>query len=193
MSESGEVTRLLETIRSGDRRQLDRLFDVVYGELRRLARSNRRRWQGNRTLNTTALIHEVYLKLASPGRLDWQSRAHFFGTAARAMRQVLINYAERARAAKRGSGEEPLALEEEDAPFSGSVEDALALHEALGKLEQLSERQCRVVECRFFAGMDVEETAEALDVSAVTVKRDWRAASAWLHRELSAPLLPPGP
>jgi len=164
---------------------MDQLFELVYGELRRLARSRRRNWVGDYTLNTTALIHEAYLKLVGGGEAHWQNRSHFYGVAATAMRHILVNYAERARAEKRGGSEaERVELDEQQLVSPDSIEEVLAVHEALARLEKLSERQAKVVECRFFGGLEVTETAEALGVGTATVKRDWKVACAWLLREL---------
>jgi RNA polymerase sigma factor (TIGR02999 family) len=177
-----EITTRLQAAGRGDARALDDLFQVVYGELRSIARAHRRRWVGDHTLNTTALIHEAYLKLA--GRDAWEGRAHFYATAAKAMRQILVNYAERRRAAKRGGGAEELPLDGIVVATDDAAEDALALHEALQRLEAEKPRWCRVIECRFFGGMTIEETAEALGVSPATVKREWRLAGAWLYAAL---------
>lgn len=189
----GEITELLEALGTGRDGAFEELFEAVYGELRRLAHAQRRRWRGEETLNTTALIHEAYLKLAagrlSGGRLPpEQDRARFFAVAARAMRQILIDRARRSRAERRGGGAAQVSLTDAG-PAAGRTfpeEELLALDEALGRLEEIDPRQVRIVECRFFAGLDVEETAEAVGVSTATVKRDWRAARAWLHRELTA-------
>lgn len=186
-----DVTRILRAARDGDREAIDDLFQGLYDELRNVARRQRRRWEGNHTLNTTALIHEAYLKLVDQERADWRDRAHFYATAATAMRHILVNYAERQQAMKRGGGRTRVPLNEVTQVARGpnpvpaeTAEEVLALHGALQRLEKLSERQCRVVECRFFAGLPIPETASALGVSPATVKRDWAAASSWLHREL---------
>ncbi|MFW6079699.1 MAG: ECF-type sigma factor [Gemmatimonadota bacterium] len=186
----GDLTTLLETAARGDRRAFDQAYALVYDELHELAHGQRSRWRGDETLNTTALVHEAYLKLADWTRPRWRSRRHFLAVAARAMRQILVNYAERRRAAKRGGdlervdGAEERAAVESGAFSLEAAEEILALHAALERLEEVDERQCRVVECRFFADLTIPETAEALGVSPATVKRDWRLASAWLYREL---------
>lgn len=184
-----DVTRLLRSAAAGDEAAFDRVFQAVYDELRRLAR-HVRRGRASETINTTALVHEAYLRLVPSRDLDWEGRSHFLGVAARAMRQVLVRAAERKAAAKRGSGQADVSLD--DAPagaLAGAVgvepEGVLALDAALDRLEALSPRQARVVECRYFAGLSVGETAVALEISEPTVKRDWRAARAWLARELS--------
>lgn len=184
-----ELTVLLKGAAGGDGTALDRVFSRVYGELVQIARSQRSRWQGNETLNTTALVHEAYLKLRGQDALRVESRVHFFAVAARAMRQILVNYAQRQRAAKRGGEHARVPLAEELVPaFNPVSPDAAAefleLNDALERLERLDPRQVRVVECRFFVGLSIAETSHALEVSTATVKRDWVLASAWLHREL---------
>jgi RNA polymerase sigma factor (TIGR02999 family) len=184
-----ELTVLLKGAAAGDPAALDRVFARVYEELTRIARSQRRRWQDNETLNTTALVHEAYLKLRGQDALRVESRVHFFAVAARAMRQILVNYAERQSAAKRGGTRARVELAEDVLPaFNPVAPDAadefLELNEALERLESLDPRQVRVVECRFVVGLSIAETSEALEVSTATVKRDWILASSWLHREL---------
>ncbi len=182
--EAKEITRLLVAAGEGDPGAMDEVFASVYPRLRQLARSRRRDWKGHPTLNTTALIHEAYLKVASSQGAEYADRGHFFAVAARAMRQVLINYAERKRTAKRGGGGAQVTLREHDLVSDDAVDEVLALDQALRGLERLSDRQARVVECLFFAGLSVAETAEALGTSPATVKRDWTAARAWLYREM---------
>lgn len=183
------VTLLLQEWARGDRRAADELFEHVYGELRRLARAQRRRWPDEASLDSTALVHEAYLKLAGGTVGDLRGRAHFFALAARAMRQILSNEARRRHTAKRGNGAAAISLSGLAAPGgnalgAGADEQLLALDDALARLGSLSPRQCQVVECRFFAGLSIPETALALDVSDATVKRDWAVAQAWLYREL---------
>jgi RNA polymerase sigma factor (TIGR02999 family) len=186
MSDGLDVTGLLKAARSGDREALDRLFAQVYGQLRQLAHAQRGRWDGDYTMNTTALAHEAYLKLVRQENSDWQDRAHFLGVAGKAMRHILVNYAEQRCARKRGSGVEAVPLDRVNPIAPQAAEEILDLHEALGRLGVLSERPVHVVECRFFAGMTVRETASALGVSRATVERDWTVALAWLRRELGA-------
>lgn len=181
-----QITRLLVQARHGDRKALDELFEAVYGELRRLAHHQRLAWRGDETLGTTALVNEAYLKLTRQEAVPWRDRGQFFATASKAMRHILINYAERRRAAKRGGGQEPAPLDESMAISDDTAEELLALDQALIRLEACSSRQTRVVECRFFGGLDIAQTAEALDVSPATVKRDWAMASTWLKREIGA-------
>lgn len=183
-----EITRFLQKAADGDREALDAVFSTVYEELHRLARSQRRRWEGNHTLNTTSLIHEAYLKLVDQEGASWNGLSHFLAVATRAMRHVLVNYAEAQKAAKRGGGVEPVPLEHANPISPEDAEEVLALHEALKRLEAVHERQARVVEVRFFGGFTIEDTAEVLGVSPATVKRDWALASAWLFREMKAPL-----
>jgi RNA polymerase sigma factor (TIGR02999 family) len=184
-----DITRLLEAASAGEAEAFDRVFQLVYDELRRLARQVRR-GRGSETLNTTALVHEAYLRLLPSRELGWEGRSHFLGVAARAMRQVLVRAAERRSSAKRGGGLSVLPLDDalQRPPDGAGVdpERVLALDGALRRLEVLSARQARVVECRYFAGLSVEETAAALGISEPTVKRDWSVARAWLARELSA-------
>lgn len=188
MRRSDQVAALLDAAREGRASALDDVFRVIYDELHALARSQRRRWHGDYTLNTTALVHEAYLKLVGHERAEWSDRAHFLAVAAKAMRHILVNYAERRRAQKRGGGAVHVSLEEAMPLSPQTADEVLALHEALGRLAQLNERQAKVVEARFFAGMPVRETAEALGVSPATVKRDWALASAWLHKEIKVTL-----
>lgn len=177
----GRVTRLLRAAREGDRAALDRLLPVVYDELRGLAAYQLRRERSGHTLHATALVHEAYMKLAGGGSVPARDRAHFLSIAARAMRQVLVDYARRRQAEKRGGGWHRTTLGEGDQAVEFRPAELLALDRAL---ETLEERQRRVVELRFFGGLEETEIAEALDVSARTVRRDWVKARAWLYREL---------
>jgi RNA polymerase sigma factor (TIGR02999 family) len=177
---------LVHAAGAGDREALDALFDRVYGELRRLAHRVRLGRAGE-TLCTTALVHEAYLKLLPSAHLEWRDRAHFLAVAARAMRQVLVNAAEQRLTEKRGGGEWAVTLDEGVQASPIRAEELLALDGALDRLGALDERQARVVEHRFFAGLTAEETAAVLGVSVPTVHRDWRAARAWLARELRTP------
>lgn len=183
------ITGLLQAAQRGDREALDALFPLVYDELRSLARSQRRRWRGNLTLNATALVHEAYIKLVDPRGTVPGSRDHFFAVAAKAMRHILCNYARDRGRLKRGGGVEHVPIDEKlnALPIDVSEEEAFelsALDQALRRLEQVSERQSRIVECRFFGGLSIEETGSALGLSPATVKRDWTMARAWLYREI---------
>ena len=181
-----EITALLRAHAVGDSEALDQLLPRVYDELRRIARNRLRREGREHTLAATDLVHEAFLKLVPVERVDWRSRAHFYAIASRAMRNVLVDHAIRRGAAKRGGGVEAVTLEEQDGAREQSLDDLIALSEALKRLDHLDSRQARVVECRFFGGLSLDETAEALSISAATVSRDWTFARAWLHRELTA-------
>lgn len=188
MDPRSDLTLLLQDASNGDRAAMDRVFSAVYEELRQMAALQRRRWEGDHTLNTTALVHEAYVKLAGSDSPQYNNRGHFLAVAARAMRQVLVNYAEMKKAARRGGGAPHQDLDEfvsgENPLTDEAAIEVLAVHEALNRLAELNERHARVVEARFFAGLDLESTADAVGVSLATVKRDWALASAWLYREL---------
>lgn len=182
---SQDVTRLLVQLSGGNREALDQLLPVVYEELHRLARMQLRGGgRPGQTLNTTALVHEAYFRLVDHHAVDWQDRGHFFAVAARAMRQVIVGYVRKRSALKRGGGMPNLSLSDVNVSAGRRSEELLALDEALSMLEKLDARQARVVECKFFAGLTVEETAQALGISESTVKRDWRTAQLWLGREM---------
>ena len=187
---SRSVERLFDDLREGRREALDELFPLVYQELRELAHRQRQAWRGDESLNTTALVHEAYLKLVDQRRATWESEAHFLATAARAIRQILINYARDRQARKRGGGRQRIPLSEEeveggvDAVGPGWEEQVVVLDRVLERLSSRDARQGRIVECRFFGGMTVQQTAVALGLSTATVMRSWMVARAWLHREL---------
>jgi RNA polymerase sigma factor (TIGR02999 family) len=183
MVDRTEVTALLLAWSEGDEIARSRLMDTVYDELRRLARGHLRRERENHSLTPTALVHEAYFKLIDQHQAGWQNRAQFFAIAARFMRRILVDHARSRGAAKRGAGSTVL-LDDMGVATPGLDVDVLALDLAMEKLARIDERQCRLVELRFFAGLTVEETATALDVAPVTVKRDWALARAWLFREL---------
>jgi RNA polymerase sigma factor (TIGR02999 family) len=192
---AASVTVLLDEVRRGDPNAPGQLFTLVYDNLRAIARGQRRRQPDTETLNTTALVNEAFLKLFGTGTRDFKDRSHFMAVAATAMRQILIGHARRNIAQKRGGGEAPASFDEIEhalASDTGVVPQAadalLALDRALERLQQQSARQSRIVECRFFGGMSIEETAEALAISPATVKRDWSMAQAWLHREMQQEL-----
>ncbi|MBI1761351.1 MAG: sigma-70 family RNA polymerase sigma factor [Acidobacteria bacterium] len=178
------VTQLLRAWRQGDEAAMQELMSVVYAELRRLAAHYLRGEHAGHTLQPTALVHEAWLRLIEIDRIEWQSRAHFFGIAATLMRRILVDHARVKRAAKRDSGGEMLSLSAAADFPAQPVLDVLALNAALTELERLDPRQGRVVELRFFAGLSVEETAEVLGISAKTVKRDWSTAKLWLARAI---------
>ncbi len=183
-----DVTGLLEASREGNTEATDRLLAAVYDELRMIAAAHRARNKVGETLTVTSLVHEAYLKLVDDQRLSFNGRAHFFGAAARAMRQVVVDAVRARGREKRGSGARPLRLDEAPPVTDASrSEDVLALERALERFEAVDPRAARVVECRYFAGLSIKETAEALDLSPMTIKRDWAVARAWLHRALDAP------
>ncbi|HEX8369041.1 MAG TPA: sigma-70 family RNA polymerase sigma factor [Pyrinomonadaceae bacterium] len=181
-----QITQLLKKWSEGNQEVLDKLMPLVYEELRRQASRYRRRERANHTLQTTALIHEAYLKLIDQNQVEWQNRTHFFAIAAQAMRRILVDYARERNRDKRGGAAENLPLEE--AAFVVSEEknvDLVALDEALNRLAEFDERQARVVELRYFSGLSIDETADILGISNVTVRRDWNMAKAWLHRQIT--------
>lgn len=184
-ADAPDVTQALHQLSAGDRSALDGLLPLIYEQLRDQAGRALRRERPDHTLTPTALVHEAYLKLVRLERVAWQNRAHFFGACANEMRRILVSHARRRGAEKRGAGAEHIPLENAlDAAHTRPAE-LVALDEALERLARLDARQVRIIECRFFAGMSVEDTAEALGISPATVKRDWTAARAWLNRELS--------
>jgi RNA polymerase sigma factor (TIGR02999 family) len=181
-----EVSRLLSAWRQGEPDALDRLMPLVYRELHRLAHAHLRRERAGHTLQTTALIHEVYLRLAGKDRPRWQGRRHFFAVAAQLMRRILVDWARRRCYAKRGGGAAPLPIEAAEWLAVDRASELVALDDALGALASFDPGLVRLVELRFFAGLDIAETAEVLGVSASTVSREWRLARDWLYGELAA-------
>lgn len=184
MKAPSDVTDLLEALRAGDNGAIDRLFPLVYDELRRIAHRQVRREGVGRTLNTTALVHEAYLKLVDGTRVALADREHFYAVAAQAMRRILVDSARARRAVKRGGERRPIPLEELSLPAEERAEVLVALDEALSRLAAFNERMARVVECRYFGGLTEEETGVALGVSVRTVRREWVKAKGWLYREL---------
>lgn len=187
MPADGEVTQMLADLSAGKPEALDGLMPIVYDKLRAIAHNQLRRERSGHTLTTTALVNEAYLKLVNINRVQWQDRAHFFAVCARAMRRILVNYAEMKKANKRGGGQPHVEFHDVMALAKTRSDELLALDEALDRLEKLNERRCRVVEYRFFGGMSIEETARTLEISPATVKREWAMARAWLNRELGVP------
>lgn len=181
----GEVTQLLVQAREGDHAAFDRLYELVYGELRRLARAQLRRGRPGDTLQTTALVHEAYLKLCDASTLDIADRSHFFALSARVMRHILVNHFRRKNTGKRGGGRRALSLDSTDIPAESRPEIILAVDEAVGRLSKLDDRLATVVEYKFFGGMTEVEIGHALGVSDRTVRREWHRAKAWLTRELA--------
>ena len=178
----GEISQLLPAWNEGDEAALERLMPLVYGELRRMAQRYIGRHSPNRTLQTTALIHEAYVRLVGHPSERWHNRSHFYAVAAKAMRQIVVDYARSRRSAKRGGGQRDLSLDEAVLVTDERAAELIALDEALTELAALHPRQGRVVECRYFGGLTAEETAEVLQVSTDTILRDWRMAKAWLRR-----------
>jgi RNA polymerase sigma factor (TIGR02999 family) len=188
--EPGDITRLLREVSQGNRDAFDRLVPLVYGELSVLARHKLRSEQAGHTLNTTALVHEAYLKLVDQTRAEWHGRHQFFAVASEAMRRILIDYAKRRKAGKRGGGKVDVPLDEAADLPSGDLfadeqaEEVLALDEALTRLAAFNPQGAKIVQYRFFGGLSNEEVAELLGTSARTVRRSWTVAKAWLRREL---------
>lgn len=181
-----EVTELLEAWQHGDAGARERLLPLVYDELRRVARARLRRERPDHTLQATALVHEAYLRLIGPGEATPRNRVQLFGIAARLMREILVDHARRKAALKRGGPATKVSLDAVATPEVAIV-DILALDEALGELSARDARLCQVVELKFFAGLTIDETATALQVSVATVERDWTVARAWLHQRLASP------
>jgi len=183
--DKSKITKLLQAHSSGDTEALDLLMPLVYDQMKEMAHKRLLGERAGHTLNTNALVHEVYLKLIDFNRIDWQNRAHFFGIASQIMRNILVDYAVKRQAEKRGGKQYRVTLGEADAVTDVDLHDILSIHHALERLESHDERQVRVVECRFFGGLTIEETSKALGISTPTVSRDWKMARAWLNRELS--------
>lgn len=183
---STEVTALLSALRAGDARAKDELVTRVYPELRRIAAHYMRQERPGHTLRTTGLVNEVYLRLFGKTAIDWQNRAHFFAAVAREMRHILVDYARARNAKKRPDGNVLVSLSDVDVAEAGREEDLVALDEALSRLEQVDPRASRVVELRFFTGLSERETAEVMEISISTMKRDWSFAKAWLFDQLKS-------
>jgi RNA polymerase sigma factor (TIGR02999 family) len=175
---------LLIAAQGGSPGAVSRLMPVVYTELKALAAGYLRSERADHTLQTTGLVHEAYLKLVDQKRTTFKNRSHFFGIAAQAMRRILVDHARKRRAAKRDGGQ-PITLDDDIAGIAADTDEVLAVDEALERLAAMDPRQARIVELRYFAGMSIEATAEALEISPATVKRDWLSAKAWLQRELA--------
>jgi RNA polymerase sigma factor (TIGR02999 family) len=182
---AAEVTLLLQKWQDGHPEALDALIPLVYRKLRRLAHAHLRKERSDHTLQTAALVNEAYLRLVGLNPPHWESRTHFFAIAGRLMRQILVDYARRHRAGKRGAGACRVSLDEVSEPAREPQVDVVALDEALDSLATIDPRQARVVELRFFAGMSLQDISAALGIAPATVQRDWTAARAWLHREMS--------
>ncbi len=189
------IDRLLHELKAGNRAAFSEMLPLVYDELHHIAGRHRQQWDGEETLNTTALIHEAYLRLADQSAPEWQSYPHFLAVASTAMRQILLDYAKRKRAAKRGGAQDHVPLHEIESALadSASTGDArsaalIGLDSSLRRLEDRNPRQSRIVECRFFGRMSIEDTATALGIAPATVGRDWALAKAWLYKDLKQAL-----
>jgi|ERR1035438_9383957 RNA polymerase sigma factor (TIGR02999 family) len=183
--EPGEITRLLQEMAKGDRMAEEQLIPLVYNELRRLAGALMRNEPSDHTLQTTALVHEAYLRLVAGSAVDWSNRAHFFAVAATVMRRILVDHARARRSEKRGGDLPKVNLDEVMLGSEESWDQILAVHEALSRFAAIDQRASKVVELRFFAGLGLEEVAQVLCVSTRTVKRDWEAAQAWLYAAMA--------
>jgi RNA polymerase sigma factor (TIGR02999 family) len=185
MSEpDGDVTRLLTLVRGGNQEAVNQLVPLIYDELRRMAGAYMRGERPGHTLQATALVNEAYMRLVGGQATQWENRAHFFAIAAHTMREVLVDHARRHGAGKRGGDARRVEMDDELSIVAGKLEDVIAIDEALQRLAEIDPRQSRLVELRFFAGLNVEEAAEIMGISPKTIKREWRSAKAWLHREL---------
>ncbi len=183
---SNEITQMLIEMTDGNEEVVNEILPLIYDELRRLAGNYLRKERGNHTLQPTALVHEAYMKLIDQKAVKWQNRSHFFGIAAQIMRRILVDHARKHKAEKRGGEGDNISLEEEFVVSEKSrPAELLALDEALEKLAVMDEIKAKIVELRYFGGLNVRETAEVLDVSEITVKRHWRAAKAWLYGQIS--------
>ncbi len=178
------ITKLLQEHTAGNHAVIDKLIPMVYEQMKQMAHNRLRGERSGHTLNTSALVHEAYLQLIDFDRIDWKNRDQFYGIASRVMRNILVDYAVKRNAQKRGGNRKRVTLRDSDVVSSQNLHDILSVHQALEKLVNFDERQVRVVECRFFGGLTIKETAAALDVSEATVNRDWKMARAWLNREL---------
>lgn len=184
MADTQTVTQILKASRDGNREAVDRLFSILYDELRRVAHRQLANQQNRATLNTTALINEAYLRMVDQTQVDWQDRTHFFAYAARTMRTIVVSHARRRSARKRGGHLQRVSFEERDLPVETQADVIVAVDDALTRLADVSERLSTIVEYRFFGGMSIAETAAALGVSDRTVRRDWTKAKAWLYGAL---------
>jgi RNA polymerase sigma factor (TIGR02999 family) len=181
-----QITTLLKAHASGDEEAMDELIPLVYNEMHKMAKGRLIGERPDHTYSATALVHEAYLKLVDFNRIDWKNRNHFFAIASQIMRNILVNYAVKKKAEKRGGDNNKVTLGQAHLKEEVNIEEILSVHHALKSLEKLDERQAKVVECRFFGGLTIEETANTLGISEPTVSRDWKMARAWLNRELSA-------
>jgi RNA polymerase sigma factor (TIGR02999 family) len=185
LSENEQITQLLAELTNGNKQVVDSLMPLVYKELHQIAHLNLRNERKDHTLNATALVHEAYFKLVDQTRVNWQNRAHFYAIASQAMRRILINYAYQHKAQKRGGENVKVTFVDDNVKRESKPEELIALDEALDSLQQINERQSKIIEYWFFVGLTHEEIAEVLGISVPTVRRDWRLARAWLSRELN--------
>jgi RNA polymerase sigma factor (TIGR02999 family) len=193
MSHRQTVTRLLQNYQEGDKGAVNELFELLYRDLYKIACGHRGQWQQNDTLNSTALLHETYLKLAEKSHISWESRDHFMATASRVMRHILINYARESKRIKRGGEWQRVTLAQleffdadKESLSVTRMETLVLLDKALTKLDKINPRQSRIVECRVFGGLTIKETATALEISPITVTRGWKTARLWLCREIES-------
>lgn len=189
MAATSNITELLNDWHGGDRTALEKLTPLIYDELKRMAHRYIQRERNGHTLQTTALVNEAYLRLAAQEKPAWQDRAHFFAVIAQVMRHILIDYARRRRSQKHGGEVQQVSLTDAALMSEERAAELIALDDALAELHQFDSRKSKVVELRYFAGLSLEETAEALNISLMTVRRDWRAAKAWLFRRMSESLV----
>jgi RNA polymerase sigma factor (TIGR02999 family) len=186
-ADNGQITRLLASVREGDRHAIDLIFNLVYAELHTAARRQLARARPGQTLNTTVLVHEAYLKLVDSAHVNWTDRGHFFAVAAKAMRQIIIDYARWTSRKKRGGGVHTISLDGIDLADEQRASELVALDAALTRLESFSGRLARIVELRFFAGLSIEETAQAMAAQPHQIKREWRKARAFLFQAIQEP------
>lgn len=184
--ESSKITQMLQAHAAGDQGVLDKLIPLVYEKLRRIAHKRMLGEREGHTLNTTDVVHEAYLKLVEFDRLNWQNRSHFYAIASQVMRNILVDYAVKKKAEKRGGDRHRVTLSDADAATEVDLDELLSIHHALERLAEFDERRAKVIECRFFGGLNMEEIGEALGISTRTVHRDMDIASAWLNRELTS-------
>jgi len=183
MGNEKNFTNILQDFTNGKVKSED-LLPQIYEELHFLAKAQRRRFKSNETLNTTALVHEAYIKLVDSSAQDWEARSHFFSVAAKAMRSILVDHAKMHKAAKRGGNNKPVQYKDHLISDIEQAKEVIDLDEALSRLEEVAERQSKVIELRFFCGFTIEETAQIMDTSPATVKRDWNIARSWLYKEI---------
>ncbi len=183
--DKNKITKLLKAHSSGDENALDELMPLVYDKMYNMARYRMLGEKNNHTLSTTGLLHEAYLKLVKFDRVTWENRAHFFGMASQIMRNILVDYAVKKKAQKRGGEWKRVTMGKGEIAIEMDLHNILSIHQALEQLSKVDNRQVRVVECRFFGGLTLKETAQALNISTATVSRDWKMAKAWLNREIT--------